>query len=109
MLGKSHAQSHFLLSKVFCLVGKTRHQNDAEEVKRCGQTWWWPKGVGKGSPREHRVACFFAIRVFSQVRFSGRMETLILSGVLDAFLHTGLNPQGSVLGCSASYATPPQS
>jgi len=43
-----------------------------------------------GSPREQRFACFLAIRLFLQARFSGRMETLMLSSVSDALLHCTL-------------------
>lgn len=46
----------------------------------------------------------------TQTRFSGRMEALMLSSVLDVLLHrTLVNPSVQHLWVLHSHATPPQS
>lgn len=89
-----------------CPVGEARHQKDARKVKRHGQDC----GSGEGKSQRAKGFPLFCSMGFFQTRFSGRMEALMLSSVLDVLLHcTLVNPSVQHLRVLHSHATSLQS
>lgn len=80
--------------KPLALWGKPGTETMLKKVERRGQAGRQPKGAGKGSPREHRVAWFLAIQgVFPSEVFGedGNAKAERCFGCIVA-LHAGLNP-----------------